>query len=86
MKKKKSSTLQRCSELTKCPVLETCHHVGPMMARMQPVMMTQARLDHGEHAEDVDPRRHVGGLAVGEELVGREGRLGGVAHPGGPLA
>ena len=31
MKKKKASTLQRCSEFTKCPVEETCHQLGPMM-------------------------------------------------------
>ena len=44
MKKKKASTLHRCSELTKCPAEDTCHQLGPIMARMQPVMMTQARL------------------------------------------
>ncbi len=44
MKKKKNSTLHRCSEFTKCPAVETCHQLGPMTARMHPVMMTQARL------------------------------------------
>ena len=44
MKKKKASTLQRWSEFTKSPTDETCHQLGPMMARTQPVMMTQARL------------------------------------------
>ncbi len=44
MKKKKHSTLHRCVEFTKWPVDETCHQVGPMMARTQPLMITQARL------------------------------------------
>ena len=44
MKEKNASTLQRCSEFTKCPADETCHQLGPMMAKMQPVMMTHARL------------------------------------------
>jgi hypothetical protein len=40
MQKKKISTLQRCSEFTKCPIVDTCHHSGPKMARTQPVAMT----------------------------------------------
>ena len=44
MKKKKASTLHRWSEFTKCPVDETCHQLGPMTARTQPVTMTQTRL------------------------------------------
>ena len=44
MKKKNASTLHKWSEFTKCPTDETCHQLGPMTARTQPVMMTQARL------------------------------------------
>ena len=44
MNEKKASTLHRCSEFTKCPTDETCHQLGPMMAKTQPVMMTHARL------------------------------------------
>ena len=43
MAKKKTSTLHRCSELTKSPVDDTCHQVGPMMARTRPVAMTTSR-------------------------------------------
>jgi hypothetical protein len=42
MVKKKTSTLHRWSELTKRPVVETCHQVGPMMASTVPVAMTTA--------------------------------------------
>ena len=38
--KKNSSTDQRWHELTKRPTVETCHHWGPLIARMQPVAIT----------------------------------------------
>ncbi len=40
MAKKKISTLQRCSEFTKSPTEEECHHWGPRIASRQPVAMT----------------------------------------------
>ena len=40
MAKKKTSTLHRCRELTKRPVVETCHHCGPMTASTRPVRIT----------------------------------------------
>ena len=43
MKKKKASTLQRCRELTKSPVDDTCHHDGPMIDRITPVRITMVR-------------------------------------------
>ena len=42
MKKKKSSTLHRCIELTKRPTRERCHHVGPSMASTMPESTTMA--------------------------------------------
>ena len=45
MVKKKTSTLHRWRELTNRPVVEMCHHVGPMMARTQPVRITTTRAE-----------------------------------------
>ena len=45
MKKKKSSTLQRCNEFTKRPTVERCHHAGPSSANSVPVMITTASAD-----------------------------------------
>ena len=55
MAKKKISTLQRCSELTKWPIDELCHHCGPRIARMHPVRDDDDQGGQRRHAEDVDP-------------------------------
>ena len=43
MKMKKSCTLQKWRLLTKRPVVETCHHVGPKNASTTPLRTTQTR-------------------------------------------
>jgi hypothetical protein len=39
MKQKNSSTDHRCMLLKKCPIPVTCHHVGPLSARIEPEPM-----------------------------------------------
>ena len=41
--------------------------------------------DDGQHTEHVDPRGHVGGLAIGQQTVGGKA-VGGVPRPRRPLA
>jgi len=36
MKRKKNSTLQRCTLFTKCPSEERCHQLGPLRLRTTP--------------------------------------------------
>ena len=43
MTAKKISVLHRCSELTKWPVPELCHQVGPPRASIPPVTSTTTR-------------------------------------------
>ncbi len=45
MKKKNASTLQRWSEFTKSPALDTCHQAGPFNASTHPVAMTSRSAD-----------------------------------------
>ena len=85
MKKKKASTLHRWSEFTKWPggrdMPPARAHDGQDAASDD----DPDQADHGQHAEDVDPRGHEGRLAVGEQPIGRKGGFGGAAHPGRPL-
>jgi hypothetical protein len=43
MKMKNSCTLQKCKLLKKRPIPETCHHWGPNIERMIPLITTQTR-------------------------------------------
>ena len=65
---KNSSTLHRCTELTKWPTLEVCHHVDAADGEHEARDETTTRRQ-GQHAEDVDPRGDIGRLPVGQPLT-----------------
>ena len=85
MAKKKTSTLHRCSELTNSPTVDTCHQVGPEDGQHHAGEDHHDEGGEGEDAEDVDPRRHIGGLAVGQQALGRQRLDRGVTQLCGPL-
>ena len=86
MKKKKASTLHRCRDFTKSPTVDMCHQLGPMMASRAACDDDPGEAHHREDAEHIDPRGHVSGLAIREQAVRRERRLGGPPGTRGPLA
>ena len=84
MTKKKISTAHRWMLLKNRPTPETCHHAGPLRPRMTPeTTIDDQRGDRGD-AEHVDPRGDVRRLAVGEQLLRRQGTDGPLADPFGP--
>ena len=81
MKKKNSSTDHRWMLLKKCPIPVKCHQPGPLSARIVPEAMITISEAQRQDAEDVDPRRDVGRLLVGQQLLRGERADGAPAQP-----
>jgi hypothetical protein len=71
MKTEKSSTRHRWRLLKKCPVGLVCHQSTPPRAMRIPDPTTTSRAATAD-TEDVDPRRHVRRLGLGQETLREE--------------
>ena len=85
MKAKKSSTLHRCTEFTKWPSDEMCHHGGaPEGETTRRTPRTTTKRGEGQHPEHVDPGRDVRRLPVGQHLALGDGAAQPVPEGGRP--
>ena len=72
MKTKNSWTLQKCRLLVNRPSDEVWYQAGPAKASTETGRDDDQERGQREHAEDVDPGRHVRGLPIRQQLVRRE--------------